>query len=686
MTDVETRPLPDIPVSGEVLEKSDRTPWTAYPGKVVRHPVVRQPVIHLGYIPSGLWVLIRMIYERRSTARFDRAIRACQSTGSHGDAQDWEGLRQRFLEDRHDRFVDRAELALTLLRSAPWIVGGGAATLLFLGLCLAITEKHIALVAAPFLWVVHAVSSCINLVAVAGIPCLLALACASPFVLWHLGRKYSGTDFAPAWLRTSAEDIDEAIDENTISRALAALRIPQLTEHLIKNRLPLQFVTACRQVGRGTHCQVRLPAGVPAERIMRRRVDLASGLYRGTREVWPGVGSEASILDLWVADKHALDEGAGPYPLLESGFVDVFKGAPFGRTLKGDPVDAPMMERNTIIGGQPGQGKSSAAKTLLLAAALDWRAELRIYVPDMNYDFAAFEPRCSRYVMGADDESIERIRDELRELEAEVQHRGELLVKYEQPSVTPELAAAGIGLHPLFVLLEECHVAFQHEEFGKDIQKSFINVVRLGRKRGIHLIPSTQAPTKDSIPRDITRNCTNGIAFAVSDHVANDALLGQGAYKGGHRATELLPGTDKGTAIVKGFEGERSMAVQVYFVDSSRDNDQVTPIIERSLAEIARRGKPVPGTGTRVAVEKRNLLEDLAEVLGEDRVLARDAVGLLRDLAPRWQPYKDMNATSLRKELAALGVKTVNLSGRHHVDPAEVRRVLADRQLGESEN
>jgi hypothetical protein len=34
------------------------------------------------------------------------------------------------------------------------------------------------------------------------------------------------------------------------------------------------------------------------------------------------------------------------------------------------------------------------------------------------------------------------------------------------------------------------------------------------------------------MPRDVTRNCSNGIAFAVGDHVANDALLGQGAYRG----------------------------------------------------------------------------------------------------------------------------------------------------------
>lgn len=64
------------------------------------------------------------------------------------------------------------------------------------------------------------------------------------------------------------------------------------------------------------------------------------------------------------------------------------------------------------------------------------------------------------------------------------------------------------------------------------------------------------------MPRQVTRTCSNGMAFAVGDHVANDALLGDGTSKAGHRATELIPGTDIGTAVVKGITGQRSDIVQ----------------------------------------------------------------------------------------------------------------------------
>ena len=47
--------------------------------------------------------------------------------------------------------------------------------------------------------------------------------------------------------------------------------------------------------------------------------------------------------------------------------------------------------------------------TGVLELALDPTAELRIWIPDSNFDFEAFRPRCSRYVMGAENERIAEI-------------------------------------------------------------------------------------------------------------------------------------------------------------------------------------------------------------------------------------------------------------------------------------
>ncbi len=170
----------------------------------------------------------------------------------------------------------------------------------------------------------------------------------------------------------------------------------------------------------------------------------------------------------------------------------------------------------------------------------------------------------------------------------------------------------------------------------------------------------------------------------MGDHVANDALLGQGAYQAGHRATELIPGADRGTAVVKGFTGERSVLAQTYFISAAKGNDQVTPIIRRSLEAIARKGRPVPGTDTPHAVpaleEVRDLLDDLDEVLGTEVIKSGDVPALLRDLAPTYGPYKAMTGVSLRDRLAdEYGIRVPSTGNRHPLDPVTIREEIGRR-------
>jgi S-DNA-T family DNA segregation ATPase FtsK/SpoIIIE len=651
---------------------------------VVQHEQAKRAGRHLGYVPLGAAVIARRLWLSRSTSRYEKWLAVAEATGNHEAALEWEARLAAFRRDRHQRRLDMIQVPAQLLLQLPKLALGLFAVLAAIGTLLAIATRRMAEASVPVEVLAHVVLWVAVAFSVAWGPLVLGLPWIALGALWHVGRTASASS-GPAWLRTSSDpDTDVSIDETTIAAALDALRIQQITVYL-KGGLPLQYLVPCRRDGRGTHAVIRLPAGVTAERIARRRADLATGLYRLAKEVWPVTGAEAGILDLWVADKGALAEGAGPYPLLDDGTADYFRPVPFGRTLRGDPIGAPLAERNTLAGGMPGQGKSSAARVIMAGAALDPTAELRIWVPDTNFDFEVFRPRCSRYVMGAEDEFIGQIRDDLRELRAEVQTRGQLLIDHEVPAVTRELASAGVGLHPLVCLLEEAHVAITHPVHGKEISGLLTDVVKLGRKRAIHLIVSTQAPTRDSMPRDVTRNCSNGIAFAVGDHVANDALLGQGAYAAGHRATELIPGTDRGTALVKGFSGERSDIVQVYFLDVTKGSDQVTPIIERSLDELRRLGRLVPGTGrTRGAIEMRDLFDDLGQVLNAERVRLADVPALLRELAPAWGPYRTLTGVQLRELLDDAGVRTTNVGNVPRLDPADLRRALGEKgELGQ---
>ncbi|ADB29512.1 cell divisionFtsK/SpoIIIE [Kribbella flavida DSM 17836] len=626
-------------------------------------------------VVQGVESWAKRAWDASTMGVYRRQIKAAEAVGDREELKQWTDRKEAATDRRHKRLMDLPKLAWGVLKVTVAMTIGVP----FLVLLIAILTKATGHGSFTSVWL--GFFALIGFLIAAGAVIWSGVSIAAPFLVvlaaWREGKRRAEP---PAWLVTTADaEWDAAIDETTIAKALEALRIPAITQYL-KAGLKLQFITPARVDGRGTHAIVRLPAGVTAEKIARRRGDLATGLHRAAKEVWPTTGSEAGILDLWIADKGALAEGAGEYPLLAGGLVDVFKGVPAGKTLRGDALLALIMERNTMTGGMPGQGKSSAARAIMAGCALDPTAELRIWVPDTNFDFEVFKPRCANYIMGADDDSMKAIRDQLVNVHEEVQRRGELLIRYEQPAVTRELANAGVGLHPLICLLEEAHVAITDDTYGKEISKLLVEIVKLGRKRGIHMIVSTQAPTRDSMPRDVTRNCSNGIAFAVGDHVANDALLGQGAYAAGHRATELIPGTDKGTAVVKGFTGERSEILQWYYLDVAKGNDQVTPLIKRSLEAIAKLGRTIPDSKS-VQIEARDLLSDLDEVLGDDPRPIADVPALLKRHAPSWTPYQSLTGKALRELLdREHGIKVPSTGNRYPLDPATVRDAIVRRE------
>ena len=74
----------------------------------------------------------------------------------------------------------------------------------------------------------------------------------------------------------------------------------------------------------------------------------------------------------------------------------------------------------------------------------------------------------------------------------------------------------------------------------------------------------------------------------------------------------------------------------------------------------------------------RDLLADLAEILGTEPVPVADLPAQLRELAPGYRPYAGLSGKALREQLAALG-------NRYPVDPAEIRKALALRPVDETD-
>jgi S-DNA-T family DNA segregation ATPase FtsK/SpoIIIE len=503
-------------------------------------------------------------------------------------------------------------------------------------------------------------------------------------VVWLVAAAFEGRDRTPGagWLvRPDREDADSWIDERMISRALAHLGIAPLNR-FFKDGGELVYTVPARKDGDGTYAQIRLPLGVTADMVAAQRPKLAANLGRAALEVWPTKGEEDGILDLWAADKGTLGGGAGDWPLLHDGQVDLFEGVPFGLTQRGLVINAPLIGASWLVGGRPGQGKTSVVRTLLLGAALDPTAELWVFVMGESPDFDPLTPRLSRYRMGMDDAVAEAAVQALDDLSAEMERRGQILGA--QPGRPPKVSRKltdrrGLGLHPLVVAIDECHELFQHPKYGKRAAELAVRVIKRGRKYGIVLLLATQSPTKDSIPREITRNIACGGAFSVADHVANDGLLGSGKYHAGIRATDLRMHTDRGTCVAVGVTDATFELVRTFYVPFEDGIDDVTPVVDRAMAILADTGRAVDVPDpTEIEAAPVDHLADIAEVMrGERRMRTQVVLTRLAELDPT--DYEGWSFTDLAAALAEHGITPRKSDGVKVVRRADVVQALTDR-------
>lgn len=624
-----------------------------------------------------LWFLVR---------GHGRWIRKTWTWLTHGDlrsdvraarlAGDPQARREAQEAIRADAKARWAKLGIALRRSA-------VSTAAALGLlaALALVEMLFDRAAMPrWLVAVYEVRDFLGAAVRLVVPWLLTL---GP-VGWVVAAVWEGRDRTPGagWLtQPDREDAHSWVDERMISRALAHLGVAPLNA-FFKDGGQLVYLIAPRKDGDGTFARVRLPLGVTAGMVADRRDTLAANLGRAALETWPTKADEDGVLDLWVADKGSLGGGAGDWPLLHEGVVDAFDGVPFGLTQRGVIINAPLFEANWLIGGRPGQGKTSALRTLTLGAALDPTTELWVFVMGESPDFEPLRPRLSRYRMGMDDSVAADAIQALSDLAEEMERRGRTLGSQpgQPPKVSRKLAdRAALGLHPLVLAIDECHELFQHKKYGKQAEELAVRLIKRGRKYGIILLLATQSPTKDSIPKEVTRNVSCGVAFAVADHIANDGLLGAGKYRAGIRATELRMKTDRGTCVAVGVSDEAWELVRTFYVPFEDGVDAVTPIVARSMELVAERGRPViVANADEDEPEPVDHLADIAQVLdGEARVRTQTVLVRLAALNPA--EYDGWTFSDLSAVLSEAGAEPVKSHGVKVVRADAVAAALAAR-------
>lgn len=199
----------------------------------------------------------------------------------------------------------------------------------------------------------------------------------------------------------------------------------------------------------------------------------------------------AGRLVVWVGDTDLAKAKQPPWPLLKTGQTDVFTSQPFGTDQRGRWVPVTLMFTSGVIGAVPRMGKTFALRELALITALDPRPELHLYDLKGTGDLSALECVAHAYGVGDEDEQITAAVGELRALQAELRRRTRLIRELPRQlcpdnKITPELAARpDLGLHPVFVAVDECQIWFEHPEHGEHIEAIRTDLVKRGPAVGI---------------------------------------------------------------------------------------------------------------------------------------------------------------------------------------------------------
>jgi DNA segregation ATPase FtsK/SpoIIIE, S-DNA-T family len=425
--------------------------------------------------------------------------------------------------------------------------------------------------------------------------------------------------------------------------------------------------------GTGSQVSIDLPYGKTFDDAVKARGAIASGLDVAISQVFiTRDPSSHRRHTLWVADRDPLAQGAGRTPLLRCKPTDIWQPAPFGLDERGNKVTVDLMWNSILIGAQPRQGKTFAARSLGLYGALDPYVKIDVYdgggKPDWR-KFALVAHRCAfGLAMTRDGDPSELVLEGLREIKADVQDRYERLSKLPvdvcpEGKLTREIARNPKYNMPVrLVLLDEFQEYFDLGEISKEIASLLVYLVKVAPAAGVIFIDATQRPSGigggQIAQQFISFRDNHQVRFSLrtGSWQVSDLVLGSGAYSEGHDSSTLLP-SYKGVGILRG-ASDATPTVRTHLA-TGNDAEKIL-IAARKLREAA-------GTLTGMAAGEdmariaRDVLADVRSVIerGETGAQWEEIAARLAARLP--EAYADVTAESISAQVRAFGVRSVDV-------------------------
>jgi DNA segregation ATPase FtsK/SpoIIIE, S-DNA-T family len=251
------------------------------------------------------------------------------------------------------------------------------------------------------------------------------------------------------------------------------------------------------------------------------------------------------------------DTATGPVELGPA--LSIFDPVHIGIDEFGHPVRVPMIERNMLIGGQPGAGKSALLNAVVAHAAL--AVDCRLVLLDGKQVELGQWRRCADAFVGPD---IKQALALLLRLQTMMDNRYQFLLDCERRKVIPQ----DVFL-PYLVACDE--IAYFSATTGdKKTQELFAALLRdlvaRGRAVGIIVVAATQRPSSDIIPTSLRDLFAWRFAGRCTTDSSSDIVLGQGWAKQGWSANAISP-NNPGAGLLIAENGSPQLVKVAYLDD-----------------------------------------------------------------------------------------------------------------------
>ncbi len=334
-------------------------------------------------------------------------------------------------------------------------------------------------------------------------------------------------------------------------------------------------IVSIRRLVSGDVCRVKVPAGGNVTALEQSTETLAAAL--GLREVRVArdrlCGTYAEVVLAKgdpLADPTPLD-----WPDLLADRLSLWDPVTVGVDENREPLTVSMVERNILIGGEPGAGKSAAASLLLATAALD--PSVKLWLFDGKLVELAVWQRCAERVL---DFHAEPAITALEELQAEMNVRYRTLLTADRRKVE-----SSDGLPLYLVAIDELALYLNGEDRKQD--RRFANLLRdlvsRGRAAGIIVVGATQKPAADVMPSAIRDLFGFRWAMRCSTRDASDTILGAGWASLDYNAATIDPAC-RGVGLLLA-EGGVPVRCKSYYLS----DDQLRAVAQRAARLRGRR-------------------------------------------------------------------------------------------------